>query len=74
MAKGTMAKKSAATMVVYSFLSMAEGGPCRAGILYSLLKNGIEARATRSVYVGHVAVAVTGGKRAHRKAERVIYG
>jgi hypothetical protein len=62
------------TREVYSFLSAREGGPNRAWLLADLKKAGIKARPVPSCYVGNVGIEVTGGKRAQRKAEKLIFG
>jgi hypothetical protein len=58
----------------YSVLKWIEGGPDARLLVWRLKHAGLKARLTRSVYVGHTGIAVTGGRRAQQRARTIIFG
>lgn len=62
------------TTVTYHFLKATEGGMGQKTAIQLLKDAGIVAKPTTSIYVGHTAVYLTGGKRVHAKASKVLFG
>jgi hypothetical protein len=58
----------------YSFLKASEGGMGQKTALQLLKAEGIKAKGTTSCYVGHTGVLVTGTKRDHNKASKILFG
>lgn len=58
----------------YNVLKATEGGMGQKMALQLLKDAGIKAKRAYSIYVGHTAVEVTGGKRVHARADKIIFG
>lgn len=59
----------------YSFLKVVEGGNVSQREALELLADArIVARPASTPYIGHTAVAVDGGRRQQKQAERICFG
>jgi len=60
--------------LTYSVYKTCEGGMGQKTAIEFLKANGLKAKPGYSPYVGQVGVEVTGNKRDHKKASKILFG